>query len=72
MFQKRWHIKVNILANQNFPKNALKEFIDYLSTFEHFKNLYYNKKIYSDLRNFHGATHTSSNTGDTIIEVVLQ
>lgn len=52
-------------------KNALKEFLEYFSTFDNFKNLYNNEFIYSDLRNFHGTTHTSSNIGDYIIKTVL-
>lgn len=53
-------------------RNSLSEFVSYLSSFEHFTNLYHNKQIYNDLRNFHGSTHTSSNCGDTILEIILQ
>jgi len=49
-------------------KQALKEFIQFMSTFENFKNLYYNKLIYKDIRNFHGTTHTSTNCGDIILK----
>lgn len=56
---------------QHETKYALKELLKYLSSFENFQNLYYHEKIYSDLRNFHGATHTSTNIGDTILSIVL-
>jgi len=52
-------------------KEALKEFINFLSSFKNFKNLYYDKDIYSDLRNFNGATHTTTNAGDIILKKVL-
>ncbi|MCF6310144.1 MAG: hypothetical protein L3J19_06705 [Sulfurimonas sp.] len=60
-----------IESNDNL-KLAKKEFIDYLSTFENFTNLYHDKDIYSDLRNFHGATHISANAGDLILQKVLK
>ena len=81
---KKYHINLYLFTTPLHPmllkklkkdqntKKALKEFIDYLSTFKHFKNLYYDKKIYADLRNFHGATHTSTNAGDIIVKEVLQ
>jgi hypothetical protein len=56
---------------QHQTKYALKELLEYLSSFENFQNLYYNKKLYTDLKNFHGATHTSTNAGDIILSVLL-
>ncbi len=52
-------------------KKAMDEFIKYLSTFNNFVNLYYNKLMYNDIRNFYGATHTSINAGDLILQLVL-
>jgi hypothetical protein len=57
--------------NKNTNK-ALHEFISFLQSFENFHNLYHDKRIYKELRNFHGATHTSSNCGDTIVKIVLE
>ena len=56
--------------NKN-TKEALREFINYLSSFQHFTNLYNNPKIYTNLCNFNGATHTTTNAGDLIIQEVL-
>lgn len=52
-------------------RNALNEFLSYLQTFPHFVNMYDNKELYSNLKNFHGATHTSSNAGDIIVKELL-
>ena len=60
------YIKNNSQINQ-----AYEEFIKYLSTFDNFTNLYEDKDIYKDLRNFHGSTHTSTNCGDIILKKVL-
>lgn len=60
-----------IEANDNI-NSAKKELVDYLSTFENFTNLYNDKDIYGDLRNFHGATHASANAGDLILQKVLK
>lgn len=59
-----------LYAHKN-TRHALEQFISYLKSFKHFTNLYYDSEIYSDIRNFHGATHTSSNTGDLILKRVL-
>ena len=52
-------------------KEAMIELIEYLSTFEHFTDMYTRPEIYNDVRNFHGATHTSSNAGDIILKILL-
>ena len=57
------------LINENSnTKLALKEMVQFLSTFKNFYNLYYDTAISNDLRNFHGATHTSSNAGDILLK----
>lgn len=62
---------LNVLNDSENTKQALEEFIQYLSSFENFYNTYGDEKIYSDLRNFHGSTHTSTNTGDIIMKRLL-
>ncbi len=52
-------------------RNALNEFVTYLSSFDNFIDLYNNKLIYEDIRNFHGATHTTQNAGDLIVKILL-
>lgn len=62
---------LNKLENHINTKKALNEFLSYLSTFDNFNNLYHDKRIYNNMKNFHGATHTSTNTGDIIIKILL-
>ncbi len=50
---------------------ALKEFIAYLQTFPNFYNMFEDKRLYSNLKNFNGATHTTSNAGDIMMEDLL-
>lgn len=57
-------------SNSN-TSSAKKEFLNYLSTFENFTDLYYDKDIYGDVRNFNDASHTTSNAGDLILQKVL-
>lgn len=59
-----------IESNQNLNQ-ALQEFITYLNSFKHFTNLYHDPELYSNLKNFNGATHTTSNAGDMIMKKVL-
>ena len=59
-----------LYSNPN-TKNALNEFISYLNTFKNFHNFYYDEDIYNDLRNFNGATHTTSNAGDIMMKKLL-
>lgn len=59
---------LNILKNNINTQKALDEFLSYLNSFEHFYNFYNDNDIYSDLRNFDGSTHTSTNAGDIIVE----
>lgn len=63
---------LNILNNNENTKNALQEFVSYLSSFEHFYNTYNDELLYNDLRNFHGTTHSSTNAGDIIVKKLLQ
>jgi hypothetical protein len=63
---------LEILEHHPHTKKALKEFISYLNTFTYFKNLYHDKDIYSNLKNFHGSTHTTSKCGKLILQKVLQ
>lgn len=65
-------ILLDVLENNSQTQKALNEFISYLSTFKNFTNLYREKEIYSDMRNFRGTTHTSTNAGDLILEKVLK
>ena len=60
-----------IRDNKN-TNNALNEFIAYLSSFDNFTNLYDDKDLYSEIRNFHATTHTSTNAGDIILQKVLK
>lgn len=60
------------LKNNPNTKQALTEFISYLKTFKHFTNIYTRSKVYDDLRNFHGSTHTSANAGDILMGEVLR
>ena len=80
---KLYNIKIYIFTTPLHPlllnelkkhptKQALNEFVKYLSSFENFNNLYYNPLIYNNLRNFHGATHTSANCGDIMMDIVLK
>jgi len=57
-------------ANKNTAA-ALKEFIQYLSTFKNFTNLYNNKELNNNFKNFEGATHTTSNAGDLILKRIF-
>jgi len=59
-----------LYSNTN-TSSALNEFLDFFSSFDNFTNLYYDKDIYSDVRNFNGATHTTVNGGDIILEKIL-
>jgi hypothetical protein len=65
-------IVLNIMKTDKNLKLALKEFLLYLNTFENFVNLYDDKDIYNNLKNFDGATHTSANAGDMILYKVLK
>lgn len=62
---------LNIIKQNKNMRSAFSEFTNYLSTFEHFTNMYEDKEIYSEIRNFHGLTHTSTNAGDIILQKVL-
>lgn len=62
---------LKILQENKNTMNALEEFIEYLSTFDNFYNTYTDKKFYNEIRNFHGATHTSTNAGDVLIRQLL-
>lgn len=62
---------LQILQENKNTANALEELINYLSTFDHFYNTYTDKEFYNDIRNFHGATHTSTNAGDTLMQQLL-
>lgn len=59
---------LNILKNNANTQKALNEFLSYMNSFENFYNFYEDNDMYSDLRNFYGSTHTSTNAGDIIIE----
>lgn len=59
------------LHNNNNTKLALNQFVNYLNSFQNFQNLYFHESLYRDIRNFHGATHTSVNAGDIILRLVL-
>lgn len=59
------------LYNNKNTRLAIKKFIDYLESFENFTNLYYDKILYQDIRNFVGATHMSTNAGDFILKIIL-
>jgi len=61
---------LNIIESNPNLAQALKEFIAYLSSFKHFTNFYHDYDLYSDLKNFNGATHTTSNAGDIIINKI--
>lgn len=63
-------ILLDVLYNSDV-KYALDEFNDFLSTFKNFTDLYNNPLIYKDIRNFQGATHTSPNAGDLILEIIF-
>lgn len=63
-------ILLNILYS-NPTKNALNEYIDFLSTFNNFTNLYYHKDLYNNTDNFNGATHTTTNAGDISLQIIL-
>lgn len=63
---------LTILENNKNTKIALKNFLLFLKTFKNFKNLYNDKTLYSDYRNFSGATHTSVVAGDLILQKVLK
>lgn len=60
------------LEGNKRTKEALFEFISYLESFENFENLYSQKLLYDNLINFHGATHTTTNAGDIILDIVLK
>ncbi|MDY0117093.1 MAG: hypothetical protein RBR59_05925 [Sulfurimonadaceae bacterium] len=62
---------LSILQNDKTTSFALKEFIKYLNTFENFYNTYDDKEFYSEIRHFHGATHTSTNAGDVLMQKLL-
>ena len=62
---------LNIIKHNKNMSNAFSQFTNYLSTFEHFTNIYEDKDLYSDIRNFHGLTHTSTNAGDIILHKAL-
>jgi hypothetical protein len=64
-------IYLDTIQNNINTNNALKEFINYLSSFDNFKNLYFDLDIYSDMHHFHATTHTSVNAGDIILEKIL-
>jgi hypothetical protein len=53
-------------------KNALKEFQQYLKTFENFENFYIDEEFTNNLYNFEGATHTTPNAGDLILKKILR
>lgn len=62
---------LKILKSNKNTHLALSEFIGYLNTFEHFYNFYEDKELYSEIRNFHGAHHTSTNAGDLLMKNLL-
>ena len=64
-------ILLNKLYANKSTHQALDEFINYLKGFKNFKNLYYDKRIYNNLKNFHGSTHTSSYAGKIIVDIVF-
>jgi len=51
--------------------NALKEIVEFLSTFKHFTNFYNDPEFQKNVNHFHGSTHTSTNAGDIILHKVL-
>ena len=80
---KKHHIKLYIFPTPLHPylledltkykqtRNALEEFISYLQTFPNFYNTFQDKSLYSNLKHFNGATHTTSNAGDLIMKKLL-
>lgn len=64
-------ILLKILDENKDTQNALKEFLTYLATFDNFYNAYHDQEIYSDMRNFRGTTHISTNAGDIILQKLL-
>jgi len=64
-------ILLNKLYSNKHTHKALDEFIMYLQHFNNFHNLYYDKRIYDNLKNFHGSTHTSSYAGKIIVDIVF-
>lgn len=57
--------------NNSNTAQALHEFVTYLETFENFYNSFEDQEFYSEIRNFHGATHTSTNAGDLLMHKLL-
>jgi hypothetical protein len=50
---------------------ALDEFINFLSTFNHFVNFYEDKTFQNNIKQFHGVTHTTSHAGDKMMHKLL-
>jgi hypothetical protein len=65
-------ILLQTLDSHQETKNAIKEFKAYLATFENFTNFYDDKEFTDNMYNFQGATHTTANAGDVIMEKVLK
>ena len=59
------------LKKHKTTRTALHEFITYLRTFPRFVNMFEEKALYSNLKNFNGATHTTSNAGDIMMKKLL-
>ena len=59
------------LKKHKATRTALNEFITYLRTFPHFVNMFEEKELYSNLKNFNGATHTTSKAGDIMMKKLL-
>lgn len=80
---KKHHIRLYIFTTPLHPLllkelnthtdtyNALNEFVRYFSTYENFTNFYTDTAFTSNLYNFGGATHTTANAGDLILEKIL-
>lgn len=51
--------------------NSMTKFTNYLKTFDNFTNMYEDKDFYNEIRHFRGATHTTANAGDIILQKVL-
>lgn len=65
-------ILLNILKSHMETKNAFQEFQLYLGTFEHFTNFYNDKEFTDNVYNFQGATHTTANAGDIMLEKIFK
>lgn len=62
---------LSILQNNKNTSSAMDELLTYLNTFEKFYNSYEDKEFYNEIRNFQGATHTSTNAGDLLMQKLL-